>query len=188
MLRGASGRASWPKPEHLCFSAQARRTVSGRSPRCSKARGARAPSVAASRTAPCAWTSAAPRVARSSSAAPTPSAASASPRMQRGRCGTPEGTRGWARSQGWLGSEALLWRRSPGRSGSSQVSTGGRSILSPCTSLPLVGASQPAALVPALQRAAHGGRGGGVGPRQGDGGRERRRGRRGPGEGLPARV
>ena len=48
--------------------------------------------------------------------------------MQRGRCGTPEGTRGWARSQGWLGSEALLWRRFPGRSDSGQVSTGGRFI------------------------------------------------------------
>ena len=78
-------KASWPSLSIL-LSAQAHRTVSGRSPRCSRARGARAPSVAASRTAPCAWTSAAPRVARSSSAAPTPSAASASPHTQRGRC------------------------------------------------------------------------------------------------------
>jgi hypothetical protein len=50
--------------------------------------------------------------------------------MRHGRCGAPEGTRGWARSQSWLGSEDLLWRRRfPGRSGSSQLSTRGCSIL-----------------------------------------------------------
>ena len=86
-LRGASGEPAG-RSLSILLTAQARRTASRKRRRCSRVRGARAPSVAASRTAPCAWTSAAPRAAPSSWAARTPSVGSASPRTRRGRCGT----------------------------------------------------------------------------------------------------
>ena len=84
-LRGASGEPAG-RSLSILLTAQARRTASRKRRRCSRVRGARAPSAAASRTAPCAWTSAAPRAAPSSWAARTPSVGSASPRTQRGRC------------------------------------------------------------------------------------------------------